>query len=361
MNRYWVVVALVTLVSLKPTPAFAQLKVTEASSVSVQWPKHANTNTTPLRVLAPDGRLAASTEELPNAKGITHVRLFDGRTGKELDTQRVHVGGVRCMAFSPDGTQLATGGLTDGTVKVWDLKTLKQSAVFRGFYSPYALAFSPDGKTLATAGRSVAQGLPDPDLGAVRLWDIGSGKERANLLGSKVGYVPDHLRFSPNGKRLMVLWSGTCDVWDMDRERLVLEMKSDKPHTGLFTSQPLFGSGWKYLVTGSSHFEGDGKHSYKLHLFDGETGKEKWAVESKGGEWPFAFSPDGTFVAVNTSGGVNVIETETGKTAATLKGVTVPYGRFSADGKTLTGLVENNDKETVIKTWELTWEKRPGK
>ncbi len=361
MNRSWVVVTLVTLLGLQPMPSFAQLKMTETSSVSVQWPKHVNTNTGPLRVLAADGRFVASTEELPNAKGITHVRLFDGRTGKELDTLRAHVGGVICMAFNSDGTQLATGGFADGTVKVWDLKTQKQTAVLREFKRPTALAFSPDGKTLATAGRSMDQGLIDRDIGVVRLWDIGTGKERANLLGSKVGYVPDHLRFSPNGKRLMVLWRGACDVWDMDRERLVLEMKSDKPHTGLFTSQPLFGSDWKYLVTGSSHFEGDGKHSYKLHLFDGETGKEKWAVESKGGEWPFAFSPDGTFVAVNTSDGIDVVETETGKTAATLKGVTAPYERFSPDGKTLTALVENKDKETVIKTWELAWEKRPGK
>ena len=39
-----------------------------------------------------------------------------------------HSGGVRSVAFSPDGRQLATGSV-DWTAMVWDLSTGEQSAV----------------------------------------------------------------------------------------------------------------------------------------------------------------------------------------------------------------------------------------
>ena len=58
--------------------------------------------------------------------------------------------GVRCVAFSPDGTTLASGS-TDSTIKFWDVASGKERATFRGHrHHVIAVAYSPDGKTLAS-------------------------------------------------------------------------------------------------------------------------------------------------------------------------------------------------------------------
>src|SRR5262249_26022113 len=69
-----------------------------------------------------------------------------------LRTLRGHESSVLGVAFSPDGTRLATGS-RDGVAKVWDVATGRELRTFQeqkgGFVRK--LAFSPDGTRLATA------------------------------------------------------------------------------------------------------------------------------------------------------------------------------------------------------------------
>jgi WD40 repeat protein len=63
------------------------------------------------------------------------------------------------LAFSPDSNLLVTGG-EDGTVKLWDMISLRESLTLAGGGSPIvSVAFSPDGRKLAAA-----------DLDSVRVW-----------------------------------------------------------------------------------------------------------------------------------------------------------------------------------------------
>ena len=81
-----------------------------------------------------------------------------------------HTGPVNSVAFSPDGTTLATrSDGDDGTVRLWDVATHRQiGGPLTGHAGPVtSVAFSPDGTTLASGD----------DDGTVRLWDVATHRQ----------------------------------------------------------------------------------------------------------------------------------------------------------------------------------------
>ena len=68
------------------------------------------------------------------------------------------------MAFSPDGTRVATAGSRD--VLLWDAQTGKLLTAFSGHTGPTAsIAYSSDGTRIATGA----------DDGTARIWDAATG------------------------------------------------------------------------------------------------------------------------------------------------------------------------------------------
>lgn len=76
--------------------------------------------------------------------GLLHARA----------TLRGHKDNVRCLAISPDGTRLASGG-ADGSIRIWDLPggELRHPQDDAHIDRLHALSFSPDGEVLVSAGR----------------------------------------------------------------------------------------------------------------------------------------------------------------------------------------------------------------
>jgi WD40 repeat protein len=72
------------------------------------------------------------------------------------------------MAFSPDGTLLATAA-DDNTARIWDLATGATRTTLQS-HTLYvnSMAFSPDGTLLATAGDGAAR-ICYPDVGIADL------------------------------------------------------------------------------------------------------------------------------------------------------------------------------------------------
>ncbi|HSV67839.1 MAG TPA: hypothetical protein VLJ59_18310, partial [Mycobacteriales bacterium] len=86
--------------------------------------------------------------------------LWSTRTGRPTATLTGHISGVVAVAFSPDGTTLATASI-DGTARLWDARTGHPTATLTGHTDLVnAVAFSPNGTTLATTSND----------GTARLW-----------------------------------------------------------------------------------------------------------------------------------------------------------------------------------------------
>lgn len=158
---------------------------------------------------SPDGTILATGGEDGTAQ------LWDVQTGARIRWLEAHgpcrLGirkGVRGVAFSADGTRLATCGV-DGLTRLWNIATGDEILQLKSSWQEvYSVAFSPDGTRLAT-------GEDDGSGGIARLWDLATGKELARLAGHKEEVVS--VAFSPDGTRIATAGDdGTVRLWNVD-------------------------------------------------------------------------------------------------------------------------------------------------
>lgn len=167
---------------------------------------------------SPDGTRLASASVDGTA------RIWETKTGKQLlalgrgviaagpevgigvasGQETGHQGGVLSVAFSPDGERILTGGLEDGTLRLWDATDGRELRVMRGHDGPvWRVAFSRDGHTFFSASED----------STARVWDEAKADDRLDLpreAGSAGG-----VSFSPDGKRLATAHEdGTVRIWD---------------------------------------------------------------------------------------------------------------------------------------------------
>jgi WD40 repeat protein len=133
---------------------------------------------------------------------------------------------VGCLAVSSDARTLASGD-DRGEVRLWNLESGRCLVAFSGSFSPIRqLAFSPDGTILASA---------DLLAGEIRLWDVPSGRARSRLGGTGAGEPVWALFFQGRGRRITAIrsrrvpQSPPMTSWEIARpDRVIPEARLDE-------------------------------------------------------------------------------------------------------------------------------------
>ena len=155
-------------------------------------------------IFSPDGLMLAS--------GYSYeVTIYQVEDGQLLLSLKGHKDTVRSLAFSPDGQILAAGAGGMGkewskeegkwityNIRLWRVSDGEQlHALADHEESVDCLAFSPDGKLLASGGGLSSMNKVDNN---VRLWRVADGELLHNLEGHTQGV--NSIMFSPDGQTL---------------------------------------------------------------------------------------------------------------------------------------------------------------
>jgi WD40 repeat protein len=135
--------------------------------------------------------------------------------GKRTEINSGITSGSTGTAFSPDGKLLAAG-FGDLTIRLWDVNTGKQVAVFKHPPDQIGhLAFSADGKMLATGFREYRTKKSE----SICLFGVATGAQLATLSGH-TGPI-SCVAFSPDGTLLAsASYDRTIKLWDIRGARV---------------------------------------------------------------------------------------------------------------------------------------------
>ncbi len=277
-----------------------------------------------------DGKILASA-----STGVDPcIKLWDLETRKEIATLPPdHKGGVNCVAFSPDGALLASGG-EDKTVKLWDVDKKQVIATLTQHSGPVnGLAFSPDGKWLVSCSMvfDPIENAKNTDWrfnkGELRLWNVAE-RRHDRLLYSTPETGIETVAFAPDGKTVAIGTTQACDM------RLIAV------ETGQVINHS-HGSGWIYRVA----FSPDGQTvawtaASQLGFLMDVAGKQPRLTLRGHQSDPdaLAWSCDGKTLATgSTDGVIKLWDPATGKERLSLRGAagSIENLAFTPDGNTL--------------------------
>jgi WD40 repeat protein len=154
---------------------------------------------------SPDGSALASAGQDKT------IRFWNPADGKQIRSVEAHTSTIYCIDYNHDGSLLASGGY-DRTVKLWKTADGTEAGKMDGHQEGvFCLLFSHDGQSLFSGSSDLT----------VRRWKVADGKELGVLEGHR-GWVTG-LGLSGDGKQLLSIgYGGRLLTWNVDETKPVL-------------------------------------------------------------------------------------------------------------------------------------------
>jgi WD40 repeat protein len=254
------------------------------------------------------------------------VQALDTVTGQQVFEHQVDMvrrveWPLKYVDFSADGSLLAApGGSDPATVHIWDTQTGKEVIGLRGHRAGVrAVAFSTDGTRLASAAWDRKRG----SAGELIFWELhGAGRGTPRSVLATPSPI-NCLAFSADGRRLFagdmgsfvpdqrLPRDGRVVVWDADTGRPVRDWTAHRGRVQTLAVSPDGGT-----VASAAWDEELG-----LRLWDAATGTLRHALQAPPAVTVVAFSPDGRrLAAAGYEGVVRLCDPATGQDLLTLRG-----------------------------------------
>ena len=283
-------------------------------------------------VFSPDGKKLAGWRTSYTGNTHTTLKVWDAANGHELLTIKDFPRVLIRLAFSPDGTRIATAG-GDGLVRIWDAANGQKLFDFKGHKGQVdCVAFSPDGKLLASGGMD----------GTLKLWDPACRQETLTLTGVYGA------AFSPDGMRIVsgIASENRLRIWNAATGKQELSLKRDAARAGTPPTQSsaaVFSAnraaqllqGNRRAMT-SLAFASDGIRiaggfgDGSVELWDAATGKQEPPLKGPDGAVTgIRFNEDGMMLATSMLDGTDILKlwgTVRGQRTTTLKASVDPLG-----------------------------------
>ena len=256
------------------------------------------------------------------------IRIWDAETGGHIRTLEGHTGTVWAAAYSPDGSQIASGG-ADKTIRIWNAKTGEHVRTLTGHQNDVrSAAYSPDGSQIASGSQD----------NTIRIWNAETGEHIRTLTGHSHWIIS--AAYSPDGSQIV---SGSVDktvrIWNAETGGHIRTLTG---HTDLVLSAAYSPDG-SQIVSGSS--------DKTIRIWNAETGETiRTLTGHTNSVDSAAYSPDGSqIVSSGVDRTIRVWNAETGETIRTLTGHTgsVFSVAYSPDG----ALFASGGDDDAIRTW----------